>query len=374
MGSSDRGRYTPLVDASQSLMFHYCNVTQFNGRPATLREGFKILCANIDETLLLDSISRNADEVDHPHPNSDAERQIINDVAVWAENPAHTAHTAVVHSPTPGGGASTVGCAISERCQENGTLLASISLPPTTIWEKKRDAEARRRVIATIAYQIALVFPAARPFIEDAVENDPAIFRRSLQSQIKTLIQEPLRQATDTPMAIFQQSPSVVLLDGLDSEKSWHYLLLERLRRPEFHPGSLGLRPVVVMHTLAAGAGKHQPFRHSSDSSLRLFTPSPELLTYSQHSSYSRTTTAVCSLSANIPSTPVAGDPLFVFPLPSNSTCSVLSEGIEPFSLPAISSITSPSLPLHPFLSLRLPSAGYPPTPPTGPNETRTAR
>ncbi|CAA7266215.1 unnamed protein product [Cyclocybe aegerita] len=279
MRSSSHG--APLVDASQSLMFNQCHITQVDGRPVTLRKGFKILCANVDETLLHDSIDRDADEV--AIQNSNAERQIINKVVDWAENPAHVAQAAVVYSPAPLGGTSPAARLLSESCHKNGVL------PSTTTSDKKEDNQIRRHVVATIAYQIALALPAARPFIEDAVEHDPAIFRRSFRPQIERLIQGPLRQPAETPMALFQPSSSIIVMDGLDPAKSWHQLLLKHLHQPD--PSPLVLRPVVVLHTLEAG--KHPLFLDPSYSSLRLFIPSPEVSSYPQQSYFGTSTVMV---------------------------------------------------------------------------------
>lgn len=69
--------------------------------------------------------------------------------------------------------------------------------------------------MATLAYQIAVSIPAARPFIENVVQQDPSIFSRSLEAQFTKLIAEPLVQAAvvDSPGS---QLPTLILLDGLD--------------------------------------------------------------------------------------------------------------------------------------------------------------
>ncbi|KAJ3507211.1 hypothetical protein NLJ89_g6432 [Agrocybe chaxingu] len=245
---SGQRRSAPLFDATKSsLMFNHCNFTQWSDEQrGTLREvgteineleGFKILYANVDKTLLYDSIDRDPEEMIKPHSNE--ERQIINQIVDWTENAAHETQAAVLYSPAQPGGVSTIGHSLSELCRNRGSLLASILLPSNAALDKTEDAKLRRHVVATLAYEIALAFPAARPFIEDAVEHDPAIFRRSLRSQIERLIQEPLRHAADTPLALFQPSSSVIILDGLDPGKDWHRKLLEHLHPPASHPGPL---------------------------------------------------------------------------------------------------------------------------------------
>jgi hypothetical protein len=68
-------------------------------------------------------------------------------------------------------------------------------------------------LIATIAYQILQSIPEPRSFIEAAVTKDPLIFMRSLNSQTRHLIVDPLKQMLAGP-----HNPSFprLIVDGLD--------------------------------------------------------------------------------------------------------------------------------------------------------------
>jgi hypothetical protein len=95
-----------------------------------------------------------------------------------------------------------------------------------------------KRLISTIAYQLAISIPATRPYIESAVQMDPAIFDRSLETQIKTLIIRPLENACDDGnLADAKQWPRLIIIDGLDEcdgpaiQCSIIRLLSEALRR-----------------------------------------------------------------------------------------------------------------------------------------------
>ena len=77
------------------------------------------------------------------------------------------------------------------------------------------ERNTEKYLVATLAYQIAVSVPAARPFIEDVVQQDPSIFSRSLEAQFTKLIAEPVAQAAivDSPGS---HLPTLILLDGLD--------------------------------------------------------------------------------------------------------------------------------------------------------------
>ncbi|KAF8967259.1 hypothetical protein BDZ97DRAFT_2056959 [Flammula alnicola] len=73
------------------------------------------------------------------------------------------------------------------------------------------------QLIATIAYQICLTIPGARDMIEFAIDHDPLIFTRSLQTQLKALIVEPLNRLQ--ALTGYFSDPAharLVIIDGLD--------------------------------------------------------------------------------------------------------------------------------------------------------------
>lgn len=72
---------------------------------------------------------------------------------------------------------------IVEMCAKLGLLVASFFFSRTS---QVRNNE--KRLIASIAYQLALSIPATRSYIESALQTDPSIFDRSLDTQMETLI------------------------------------------------------------------------------------------------------------------------------------------------------------------------------------------
>ncbi|KAJ3492600.1 hypothetical protein NLJ89_g11198 [Agrocybe chaxingu] len=106
-----------------------------------------------------------------------------------------------------GVGKSAIGQTIAEICEENGLLLASFFFgrsDPT-----RNNAEF---LITTLAYQIGLSVSQARHRIEQVFAHDPVVHTRSLETQMKKLVIEPLRQAVADQI----NTPPLIIVDGLD--------------------------------------------------------------------------------------------------------------------------------------------------------------
>lgn len=111
-----------------------------------------------------------------------------------------------------GAGKSAIAQTIAELLAKLGLLVATFFFFRTST---SRNNE--KRLIASIAYQLALSILETRPFIESAVHLDPSIFDKSLETQVETLIIAPLEKARSaaTP-ATTDKWPRIILIDGLD--------------------------------------------------------------------------------------------------------------------------------------------------------------
>ena len=107
-----------------------------------------------------------------------------------------------------GAGKSAIGRSVCERCKEEGTLLASFFFGSS---DSTRNHS--RSFVATIAYQICLASPGLRSAVSSAVEYDPLVFDRSLRTQLKLLVMDPLlANFANQP----QRAPCLIVVDGLD--------------------------------------------------------------------------------------------------------------------------------------------------------------
>ncbi|KDR78494.1 hypothetical protein GALMADRAFT_30699, partial [Galerina marginata CBS 339.88] len=110
-----------------------------------------------------------------------------------------------------GVGKSAIAQEIAELCHKSKCLAASF------FWS--RSAAGRHdedRLIASLAYQLLIVIPQLRRPIETAIETDPYIFTRSLETQMDSLILQPLKQVFQHRQLGEADTPMVIILDGLD--------------------------------------------------------------------------------------------------------------------------------------------------------------
>jgi hypothetical protein len=72
--------------------------------------------------------------------------------------------------------------------------------------------------VATLVYQLVKSIPEIRAHVLEAVEQDPALFSCSIDTQIQALIVKPLNAAAneETLAPILLSRPRLIILDGLD--------------------------------------------------------------------------------------------------------------------------------------------------------------
>ena len=112
----------------------------------------------------------------------------------------------------PGGaGKSAIAQTISQLCYERGVLAASFFFAKGI-----PGLNTEKHLMATIAHQISLSVPETRRFIAQAVESDPAVFQGTLETQLNTLIVNPLLHAFAERRPSSRRPARLVVIDGLD--------------------------------------------------------------------------------------------------------------------------------------------------------------
>jgi hypothetical protein len=110
-----------------------------------------------------------------------------------------------------GAGKSAIAQTIAEKLYAMKLLLASFFFSRT---DARRNHE--KSFIATITYEMAMIISETKAAIEKAVDDDPALFARTLEAQLTTLVIGPLLQLKDSGYFIQNPSSRVVVIDGLD--------------------------------------------------------------------------------------------------------------------------------------------------------------
>ena len=107
-------------------------------------------------------------------------------------------------------GKSAIAYTIAEICKKHRRLLATFFF-----WKTASERNNESRVVATIAYQICLAIPAARKYIQAAVNRNPGIFDQSIDIQLSNLVIEPLQKLQSIGFD-FEGCPFLIIIDGLD--------------------------------------------------------------------------------------------------------------------------------------------------------------
>src|SRR5882757_2794314 len=159
--------------------------------------------------LLMDWVATGAfhdsDELyDEPkcHPNTRV--AVLKDIMKWVESEAEDDFIMWLFGPA-GAGKSAIAKKIAELAAEKGLLIGTFFFSSTSSTRNIKD-----RLIATLAYQMAVAIPDTRTLIEEAIERDPAIFYKNLRIQIETLLIKPFQSTSTHPFR------KLFIIDGLD--------------------------------------------------------------------------------------------------------------------------------------------------------------
>jgi hypothetical protein len=130
----------------------------------------------------------------------------------WVKDANKVALILWLYGPA-GAGKSAIAQTIAELLEEAGLLAAAFFF--------SRNAPGRNDktpLVATLVYQLIISIPEIRAHVLEAVKQDPALFKRSIQAQIQALIVKPLNAvANDETLApILLSRPRLIILDGLD--------------------------------------------------------------------------------------------------------------------------------------------------------------
>ena len=119
-------------------------------------------------------------------------------------------------SGSAGTGKSAIAQTIAERFKQNVAEGSEqkVHLAATFFFFRTSpERNTSERLITTLAYQVALCVPGAKEFIAKAIEDDPAVFTKDMNSQLFQLIVHPVILAAQGWSSTQQ---SLIIIDGLD--------------------------------------------------------------------------------------------------------------------------------------------------------------
>ncbi|KJA20442.1 hypothetical protein HYPSUDRAFT_1092317, partial [Hypholoma sublateritium FD-334 SS-4] len=151
----------------------------------------------------------SADRHDPPKCHPRTREAILRKILDWARDPHNLRLLMWIYGPA-GAGKSAIMQTMAEILEELGILGGSFFF-----FRGAAQRNEKTHLIATLAYQLTQKVPSLVPYISTAMDNDPAIFTRTLETQMRTLVIDPMSAAArDDPRS--NVWCYVMLVDGLD--------------------------------------------------------------------------------------------------------------------------------------------------------------
>jgi NACHT domain len=150
----------------------------------------------------------NSDELTYaPKCHPQTRLAVLDDIMKWINESEAQDNFMMWLFGSAGAGKSAIAKKIAELATEKGLLIGTFFFSRTSPKRNSKD-----RLIPTLAYQLSVSIPDTRAYIEEAIERDPAIFYKNLQTQIDTLLIKPFQFVSTqiTPL------PKLIIVDGLD--------------------------------------------------------------------------------------------------------------------------------------------------------------
>ena len=143
------------------------------------------------------------------HPNTRV--AVIQDILDWLDDLESPELVMWVHGAA-GAGKSAIAQTIAQILFDQGRLSGSFFFARGSTTGRGDE----RRLVPTLAYQIAKSLPETRFHIATTVLSDPAIFDLALRRQVQDLLIYPLWLASNEVSSSSNACPRLFIIDGLD--------------------------------------------------------------------------------------------------------------------------------------------------------------
>ncbi|KAL2803394.1 putative wd40 protein [Aspergillus granulosus] len=135
--------------------------------------------------------------------------ELLHDIEEWATSPAGKCIFWL--SGKAGTGKSTISRTIASLLKEKGLLGASFFFK-----RGEEDRSSGKKLFPTLVSQLVNSIPQLRPFIQEAIKDDPQISEKVLGEQFKKLLLQPLLKMEDELAATTTTTTRVIVIDALD--------------------------------------------------------------------------------------------------------------------------------------------------------------
>ncbi|KAF4345187.1 vegetative incompatibility het-e-1 [Fusarium beomiforme] len=192
------------------------------------------LALNIDQTVILQNVDDRTTlhqlpiahgasfdskaEEHHPTCLPDTREELLKEIDRWIDGPK--SKSIFWLNGMAGTGKSTIARTVARSRSKRGDLGASFFFKRGEV-----DRGSLNKLMATLAYQLALSMPEVAIFIKKALDANPAIVGKNVKEQFKKLIQEPLSEAATTPTNPLSVVMVIDALDECDQEADMRLLV-----------------------------------------------------------------------------------------------------------------------------------------------------
>ncbi|TFK64006.1 hypothetical protein BDN72DRAFT_728148, partial [Pluteus cervinus] len=181
----------------------------------------------------------SAARVDAPCVYDETRTLLVDGIRSWVQNREQGVIRCILgHS---GVGKSTLAQTIARECRRQDWLVATFFFS-----RSDPDMNHTKKVVSTLAYQLAHQDKIYKASIEEIFQRSPSILEKSIDVQWSKLIVDIIRQSPPTP--------SVIILDGLDEcenkEEQLHLLQLLALQVSPLAKFIITFRPTLHIQKL----------------------------------------------------------------------------------------------------------------------------
>jgi len=141
---------------------------------------------------------------------------IIQEILDWLKKVTKSPSILWLRGPA-GHGKTALEFTIAEICKREGLLIGSFFFS-----NRIANCSDGSLLFATLAAQLIQAFPKTKRYIDKAIRNDPHIFDKALETQMKALIVEPIQRIATMTRILdavtfgWISYPTLIVIDGLD--------------------------------------------------------------------------------------------------------------------------------------------------------------
>jgi len=186
-----------------SLLFLFSNLRD---------AGIDLLHQHTSAAALLDARARR----DPPRCMEKTREAIIQEILDWVKKLTDSSSIFWLRGPA-GHGKTALMFTIAEICRREGLLIGSFFFSNSIA-----NCSDASFIFSTLAAELIQAYPSTRYYIDKAIREDPHIFDKALEMQMKALIVEPVQymasMADHTNTVTFERKsyPILIVIDGLD--------------------------------------------------------------------------------------------------------------------------------------------------------------